>query len=215
MANPINLTGIKFGNLTVLKLDENSTSKHRKWHCKCDCGNSTSVYATNLKSCATTSCGCKSSRHEHKLKEINTKHGLSRSKIYHVYHSVKNRCFKKTNKHYKDYGARGIIMCDEWKTSFETFYNWATSNGYKEGLTLERMDVNGNYDPENCTWITQSEQCNNKRTTLYATINGETKTLKEWSEISGITYNTLFFRKEKYKWSDERLLEKPTPYHRY
>ena len=205
-----NLTGLKFGKLTVIELDSSYTKKHKKWFCECDCGNFTSVFGTNLKQGVTTSCGCQSSRNNaRELVKVNTTHGLSRSKIYRIYHTMKNRCYKKSSKPYNDYGGRGKIICNEWLSDFESFQNWAISNGYEEGLTLERIDVNGNYEPSNCKWITQSEQCNNKRTTLYATIKGETKTLKEWSLLSGIKYNTLHTRKRVYGWDDEDLLRKP------
>ena len=205
-----NLTGLKFGKLTVIELDSSYTKKHKKWFCECDCGNFTSVFGTNLKQGVTTSCGCQSSRNNaRELVKVNTTHGLSRSKIYRIYHTMKNRCYKKSSKPYNDYGGRGIIICNEWLSDFESFRNWAISNSYEEGLTLERIDVNGNYEPSNCKWITQSEQCNNKRTTLYATIKGETKTLKEWSLLSGIKYNTLHTRKRVYGWDDEDLLRKP------
>lgn len=205
------LTGLKFNKLTVIELDiATSTVKHKKWICKCDCGNLTSVFGTNLKQGTTTSCGCQSSRNNaRKLIKVNTTHGLSRSKIYHIYHTMKNRCYKKSSKAYSDYGGRGIAICDKWLDSFEVFNNWAVSNGYEVGLTLERIDVNGNYEPSNCKWITQSEQSDNKRTTLYATINGETKTLKEWSAISGVKYNTLRARYVDYGWTGKKLLSKP------
>lgn len=210
------LTGLRFGLLTVIDLDTSANKGHRKWNCICDCGNHSSVFATNLNRGATTSCGCLSSRHgATKLKEINTKHGMSNSKLYHVYYGVLYRCTKENSKAFKHYGGRGISICDEWKNSFESFNQWAITNGYEEGLTIERIDNNGNYEPTNCKWIPQSEQVNNRRTNIYATINGETKTLKEWSRISGISYTTLRSRKMRYKWDDADLLSKPTPYHRH
>ena len=146
-----NLTGLKFGKLTVIELDSSYTKKHKKWFCECDCGNFTSVFGTNLKQGVTTSCGCQSSRNNaRELVKVNTTHGLSRSKIYRIYHTMKNRCYKKSSKPYNDYGGRGIIIYNEWLSDFESFQNWAISNGYEEGLTLERIDVNGNYEPSNC-----------------------------------------------------------------
>lgn len=202
-----NLIGMKFGELTVTILDEQSSAKHKKWLCECSCGNQTSVFETNLKQGATTSCGCKSSRNNaYKLKEINTTHGLSRSKIYHVYHTIKNRCYKETSNIYDDYGGRGIFMCDEWLDNFKSFYDWAILDGYKEGLTIERIDVDKGYEPSNCKWIAQSEQPKNRRNTIFATINGVTRTLSEWSEVSGIKYDTIYKRKQVYGWDDNALL---------
>jgi ribosomal protein S27E len=212
----IDLTNQKFGKLTVLYRDPNSPRKYTKWICKCDCGNTTSVYSHALRQGKTKSCGCMSSKKNTSSRTNRSNlHGKSKSKLYHVYYSILDRCNNPNNKAYKHYGARGITICDEWEKSFENFYKWAISNGYQEGLTLERIDNNKGYSPENCKWIPKSEQVKNRRTTLYATINGETKTLKEWAEISGIKYSTLHYRKTKYNWPDERLLEQPTPYHRY
>lgn len=113
-------------------------------------------------------------------------HGLSRTKIYKRWKTIKDRCYREKNNYYKHYGGRGIKMCQEWLDDFMNFYNWAMANGYQDGLTIERIDVNGDYCPENCKWITLEEQALNKTNTRYLTYNGETKTLKEWEEETNL-----------------------------
>lgn len=209
MSKGKDLTGLIFGNLTVIEF-AGTRKTHKQWLCDCKCGNQTIVFQTNLLKGNTTSCGCLSSRNQaHKLKDINTKHGQSQTKLYHVYYAMLDRCFNVDSKAYEHYGNRGISMCENWKSSFEHFYEWAVNNGYREGLTLDRINNNDDYKPSNCQWITQAEQSLNKRTTLYATINGETKTLKEWSDISGVKYKTLRARYVDYGWTGEKLLSKP------
>lgn len=215
MAKRKDLTGMKFGKLTVVSIDEKATSRHYKWICKCECGNTVSVFGTNLNQGISQSCGCNSSRtRAYKLKDINTKHGMSRTRIYHIYHGILIRCTKPNSQNYKHYGGRGITMCDEWANSFESFVSWANSNGYNEELTLERIDNNKGYSPDNCKWIPQSEQPLNRRNNIYATINGETKTVKEWAEISGINYNTLRSRLQDFHWAEADLLKLESHYHR-
>jgi hypothetical protein len=212
----IDMTNQTFGKLTVLKRDSNYPPSRTKWICKCDCGNTTSVYGHALRQGLTKSCGCLSSKkNTRSRKNRKDLQGKSKTKLYSVYYSILDRCNNPNNKAYNHYGARGIKTCCEWENSFENFYTWSLSNGYQDGLTLERIDNNKGYSPSNCKWISQTEQLLNRRTTLYATIKGETKTLKEWSETSGIKYATLRCRKTNYNWPDERLLEKPTPFHRY
>ena len=143
------------------------------------------------------SCGC--------LKKISQSktHGLSNSRIFHVWTGMKERCYNKNYPKYKLYGARGIVVCDEWKDDFMTFYNWAMDNGYKEGLTIDRIDVNGNYDPSNCRWTDIKTQNRNRRNTPYYTINNETKSLAEWCKILNLKYGTVYARLH---WPIERAL---------
>lgn len=209
MAISKDLKGLTFGNLTVIQL-VGVKKTHKQWLCDCKCGNQTIVFQTNLLTGGTTSCGCLSSRQQaHKLRETNITHGQSQTKLYHVYYAVLDRCFNKDSKAYYHYGNRGITVCDEWKESFETFHQWSALNGYKEGLTLDRINNDDDYKPSNCQWITSTEQTLNKRTTIYVTINNVTKTLKEWSVESGIKYSTLWSRYTAYGWTDEKLLSKP------
>lgn len=127
---------------------------------------------------------------------MNIKHGMNNTRLYRIWNGMKNRCNNQNRKDYYMYGGRGIFVCDEWQ-NFIPFYEWAERNGYSEELTLERIDVNGNYEPDNCIWVTLKEQANNKTTTPYVEYNNELITLKQLSEITGINYQTLFRRYKK------------------
>lgn len=107
-------------------------------------------------------------------------------RLYSIWHNMKSRCYYRKSEKYKDYGGRGIIVCDEWRNNFQAFYDWAMSHGYADDLTIDRKDVNGNYEPSNCRWVTQKEQHNNTRKNHYITYNGETKTAAEWARQYGI-----------------------------
>lgn len=159
--NKKNLVGKRFGKLVVLKeLPIRNEYGYVIWECLCDCGKKINTSTPNLVSKRTNSCGC--------LKRENAKtHGLTRTKIYKEFYLIKNRCYNKNSDRYKWYGGRGITMCEEWKNNFMAFYNWAMSNGYKEDLTIERIDFNGNYEPTNCKWIPMSEQAKNRRGNVF------------------------------------------------
>lgn len=114
------------------------------------------------------------------------RHGLANTKLYKSWQRMKVRCYNKNYSHYKDYGGRGIAVCDEWLHDVVSFYNWAMDNGYQEGLTLDRINVNGNYEPSNCRWITNDEQQNNRRNNIKITYNGKTQTITQWANELGI-----------------------------
>ena len=154
------------------------------WLCKCDCGNFITVLSSSLKREHTRSCGCLSI-------ETRTKHNLSNTRLYQIYCTMKQRCCNSNDMAYKDYGGRGITICKEWLDSFTAFYDWAIANGYKEDLTIDRIDVNGNYEPSNCRWLSRGEQSKNTRRNVYATFYGETKTLSEWARIANIPQTTF------------------------
>ncbi|WP_051591150.1 hypothetical protein [Bacillus sp. UNC438CL73TsuS30] len=122
------------------------------------------------------------------------KHGLSKTRIHGLWRKVIDRCTNLNASNYHNYGGRGIWVCNSWLNDFMAFYDWAMSNGYQEGLSLKRIDVNGNYEPSNCKWIEPREQCRNKRDTKYANINGVTKPLIEWAEIYDVPYKTVMTR---------------------
>lgn len=136
-------------------------------------------------------------------------HGGRKTKLYQIWCGMKQRCFSKSDKSYGLYGGRGITVCDEWKNNFVLFRNWSMKNGYKEGLSIDRIDNNGNYCPENCRWVTSKEQNNNKRNTIRIEYNGETKTLQEWADYLEIHPDTLYSRIFRSKLTIERAFEKP------
>ena len=196
-----NLVGKKFGKLTVLKRVENDKYQRTKWLCKCDCGNEVIVSANQLKRGKTKSCGCL--RIEMQLKS-HTKHGLSKSRIFKIYGGMKKRCYCKTCHNYSIYGGRGIVLCEDWQL-FENFYKWAINNGYNDNLTIDRIDVNGNYEPNNCRWVTQQIQARNTRTNKFLTYNGETHCYAEWEELLGLSKGRVWDRLNR-GWSIEKVL---------
>lgn len=200
------LTGQRFGRLTVIEKSSTKQGHHICWVCRCDCGKTVPlVSGDNLKKGDIKSCGCL--RREERTKK-NLKHGLNKTRTHRIWCGMVNRCFNPGNKSYKDYGGRGITVCDEWKNDFQAFHNWAITHGYSDELTLDRKDTNGNYEPSNCRWITNQEQQSNRRSCHLITYNGETHTLKDWAKIIGIPRSTLSNRINKYKWSVEKALRK-------
>lgn len=204
----IDLIGKKFGRLTVIKRAENTVlpcgQTKTRWLCRCDCGNEIITQGYSLKNGHTKSCGCLN----REMRVIaNTKHGKHGTRIYKSWESMKARCYNNNDKKFPRYGGRGITVCDEWRNDFQVFYDWAISHGYKEGLTIDRINNDGNYCPENCRWVGLNEQANNKSTNQFLTYNGETKTIAEWSRERGIRYETLRQRIVRYKWSAEKALE--------
>lgn len=140
-------------------------------------------------------------------KKMSYLHGKTNTRLFRIWAHIKDRCFNINNDAYKNYGARGITMCAEWSSSFISFYNWAKNNGYQENLTIDRIDNNKNYYPENCRWITMKEQHRNTRRNTYLFFNGETRCVSEWCEILGINKNTVLSRIRK-KWPIEKILSK-------
>lgn len=160
----IDLTGQKFGRLLVIgegkgKL-RNNGQKRITWECKCDCGNSIDVPGYCLKSGNTKSCGCLD--REKASNRLKT-HGKSGTKLYYIWEAMKQRCYNPNNKRYSDWGGRGITICDEWKNNFRKFEKWAIESGYKEGLTIDRINNDKEYSPNNCRWATYHEQRINQR----------------------------------------------------
>ncbi len=191
------LRGQRFGRLTVLEFVP--TEGYRSyWKCVCDCGKEKIVASNNLQSGSTTSCGCTAreicSIRGHIIGTNNSTHGKSQTKIYRVWKSMRARCYNVKATSYPRYGGRGITVCDEWNLSFETFYQWAISNGYEEGLSIDRINANGNYEPSNCRWVGTKEQSRNKRNTIMLEYENRVISLAEAAELSGIKYATLRHR---------------------
>ncbi len=178
------LIGQKFNMLTVVDMVQ---SNPVIWRCRCDCGNYTNVRTSNLKRGLVKSCGCLHHRG-------NPAHNLSNTRLYKIRAKMIRRCFCKDDQAYPRYGGRGITMCDEWRDSVEAFAEWAYANGYRDDLSIDRIDNNGNYSPQNCRWATSEEQANNTRRNKVYTFNGETKNLKHWCNELGLKYSTVHMR---------------------
>lgn len=192
----IDLTGLKFSHLTVIEYVGKEKYGQTIWKCKCDCGNYKDIRGSKLRSGEVKSCGCM--RHPYK-------HHMTDTRMYNIWCTMKARCFRPTCKKYKDYGGRGITMCDEWKNDFMSFYEWSMSNGYSDELSIDRIDNNGSYEPSNCRWADAITQSNNTRTNVYLTYQSETHTLAEWSRILGISYSTMIKRRSKGLTTEEIL----------
>lgn len=196
----INLVGKKFGRLTVLdRLHNYHDKKQVHWLCVCDCGNLVEVFGFMLRTGKTKSCGCLN-------KEAITKHDKSDTRLYNIWTLMKSRCYNKNNRAYPNYGGRGIIVCSEWLHDFMAFYNWSMSNGYDDNLTIDRIDVNGNYEPSNCRWADRKQQNRNTRKNRMYTINGVTKCLQYWCDYYKLNRSTVCNRLNK-NWSIEKALE--------
>lgn len=156
---------------------------HKMFLVRCDCGKEYVITEQNIKK--TKMC------RRCAMKTIATKHGIRYTKLYRVWLHIKERCYNKKSTGFYNYGGRGIKMCDMWKNNPKSFYDWAVKHGYKDKLTIERIDVNGDYCPENCRWATSKEQANNRRNNRFIAWNNENKTMKEWAEYFNINYNTF------------------------
>lgn len=209
--------GQKFGRLTVIEKGATYYSgkeKHPrfKWLCKCDCGNTTNVCTTELKYGKVSSCGCYRKEHTRKFA---TKHGFSHTRLYEIRQKMIDRCYKPNTTYYCNYGGRGIKVCEEWLESFENFKAWADKSGYADNLTIERKDNDGNYCPENCTWITKAEQNRNRRTSHFVTYKGDKLLLSELSRLIGIAPITIKKYEQQYNYNYDLLVKEilESPHH--
>lgn len=209
-----NLIGKKFGRLTVHKLAKPnilpSGEKVTMWLCRCDCGKEKSVSAHNLKSGKTKSCGCLSAELARKRR---TTHGATanrkRDRIYDIWRAMKERCYNPNNISYKNYGGRGICVCDEWINNYPSFRDWAISSGYKDDLSIDRIDCEKDYSPENCRWASRKQQNNNTRHNTIIFAFGKSQTLSQWSEEVGLSTDVISARIKRLGWSAEDALSKP------
>lgn len=195
------LTGQRFGRLTVLEFVSNDKPKSY-WKCKCDCGKVVTVYVQDLKNGKTSSCGC---LQREKAGKVNKTHGLRKTRIYNIWSHIKDRCYNSNCKSYKNYGGRGITICDEWRNDFKAFYDWAIGNGYNNTLTIDRIDVNGNYEPTNCRWVDMKTQQRNRRNNAIVEYQGKKMCITEASEVSKLSEGVLRNRYCKAGDREERL----------
>lgn len=180
-------SGERFGRLTVIKESVRQYG-HRYILCQCDCGNQKSINLNSLVKGLSTSCGCY--RKEY-ISKKNTTHGLTErghiERLYNIWSNMKCRCNNPNDKGYVNYGGRGIKICSEWENDYVAFRTWALANGYSSDLTIDRIDNNKGYSPDNCRWVTMKVQSNNTRVNRKVTYRGETHTLSEWQDITGIS----------------------------
>lgn len=191
------ITCNRYERLVVLGFSH-MVKKHSYYLCECVCGNKIIARSDCLKNGAIKSCGCLV-----KDNHVRT-HGQAKTKLYHVYYGMKERCYNPKHESYDRYGGRGITVCDEWRNDFKVFYDWAITNGYKEGLTIDRKNYDKNYSPDNCGWITQAEQCRNTSRNNHITIDGVTRLLVDWCEIYGVNKSTACYRIKK-KWPIKKV----------
>ena len=205
----VDLVGERFGRLTVIARGEDYISKQGKrssvWICRCDCGTEKAIMQCSLVTGHTKSCGC--FRRE-KAAADKIKHGDVGTQLYNSWRAMRERCTNQNSEHYSYYGGRDIAVCQEWD-DYNVFRDWALSHGYRPGLTIDRISVDGDYCPDNCRWATIIDQSNNKRNNRIITVDGVSHTLAEWSRISGISSCTILARIDKYGWSAERAVIEP------
>lgn len=204
MPKRIDLTGEKFGRLTVISRDENDKYRCSHWRCRCDCGREKVISISNLRSGGTQSCGCLMIE---RTREKSTTHGMRNTRLYHIWISMKQRCNNRNNHAYKHYGGRGITICSEWldkEKGFINFYNWAMANGYADSLSIDRINPDGNYEPSNCRWANAQEQTDNRRCSkTFAYAGVKYKSISDASRQLGIHYMALWRTKQKEQEKDE------------
>lgn len=187
------LSGQRFGRLVVVGRDDKEGNK-TYFICRCDCGNMKSVRADSLKAGRIRSCGCMKKEQDRTNLTAHHSHKMSGTRLYEIWQGIKKRCYNPKDVRYDRYGGRGIRVCDEWRDDFSTFYKWAIENGYEESLTIDRIDNNGDYCPDNCRWTNKREQARNRSSNIKITIGNATKTLTEWCEIFGLDVSTIHAR---------------------
>ncbi len=191
------IAGKKFGMLTAIGI-VGKRGKANLWKCLCDCGSETTSIATSLERGEKTSCGCKKT-HKRKPRpdlaernKLSSTHGMTNTTTFSSWKAMRFRCENPASKDYPNYGGRGIKVCEAWSKSFEAFL--ADMGERPDGTSLDRIDVNGNYEPSNTRWATQERQSNNKRQNMYVEFNGEVKTATEWARLYGIESKTFIYR---------------------
>lgn len=181
--------GDMYGMLTIIK-EITEQGRPRRMLCSCECGKIKEINLGPMRHGSIVSCGC------YGHSGLARTHGMRKHPLYNVWLGIKQRCFNPNSVHYSDYGGRGITMCQSWVESFQRFFD-DVSKGYCKGLEIDRIDNNGNYEPENVRWVTRKENLNNTRTSIHVIYNGVSINLIELSNITGVCYSTLYFRHKK------------------
>jgi len=200
MGKAIDLTGQRFGRLAVVEMAGHNKHGQRLWRCICDCGNDAEVLGFLMRRGETQSCGC---LQREATSAINKSHGKSKSQIWCIHRSMMDRCYSQNNYSYKNYGGRGIVVCDRWH-SFENFY--ADMGEKPNGMTLERIDNRGPYSPENVRWASCKDQANNRRSNVILEMNGKKQTMQQWCDEIGLKIGTVWARLNLYGYSVEKAL---------
>lgn len=203
MKTRTNHAGRRFGRLVAIEPAESLNGK-TTWLCKCDCGNSAVVRTYQLVSYRTMSCGCLRVSAAIRAGHANITHGKARTRAYRVWKGMRQRCFYEKAINFKDYGGRGITVCDQWNKSFQAFIDDMGSP--EDGMQLDRIDHNGNYEPGNCRWVTPRTNSRNKRNNNLIEFNGVTRTITEWAAGLGITHQALHRRMNVLGWPKEKAL---------
>lgn len=203
MGAPIDMTGQKHGRLTVIEMAGRNKHNQRLWRCVCDCGNDAEVLGFLLRRGQTQSCGC---LHRETTANINKSHGKASDPVYRIWRSMMDRCHLPTSHAYTRYGGRGIAVCERWH-SFENFY--ADMGDKPQGMSLERIDNDGPYSPENVRWASAKDQANNRRSSRWIEFNGERKTLAQWCDDLGLKIGTVWARLNRDGFSVEQAFTKP------
>ena len=201
----IDLTGQRFGRLLVIECVGRSKNQKSIWRCKCDCGKEKIILAASLRNGRSQSCGC---LHNELLIKTFTTHGLGNTRLASIKKGILKRCYKPKCKSYKGYGERGIYVCEEWLNNPSAFFEWSLSNGYEDHLSIDRIDNDGPYSPENCRWATQTEQANNTRRNRILTLNGVSQSPASWARELKVNVGTIYSRMHQ-NWTDEEILTIP------
>ena len=190
----IDLTGKRFNKLTALNRKGTSNDGQAMWECVCDCGETSVVDSKSLRKGGTKTCGC--SRREPRPNRLT--HGECATRLYSIWSNMKNRCHGTGNAdNFKYYGGRGISVCDEWRNSYEAFRDWATTSRYSDELTIDRIDNDGDYCPDNCRWVPLREQFLNRRSAHNITFDGRTLSVQQWAKLIGVSHSTIISRKKR------------------
>lgn len=203
------ITGQKYHNLTAVRRVENINGRV-SWEFRCDCGNIVILNKDRVVRGNDHSCGCKKRR---QCGELCHTHGMTDTPLYYIWKGMKQRCYNPKVSNYHNYGGRGISVCDEWLDDFQAFYDWAILHGYEPGLSIDRIDNNGDYSPSNCQWATRTEQSNNTRTNKQLTYDGKTQSISQWARELNIGDGTLRTRLNL-GWDVEKALTTPIRNHK-